>query len=329
VRVRNAKASQAHKIAGGTFLGIILILVISLFYIPVHSHSGRFIPFSDNWNFAGGGKWSLDGRWFAAAPLDSSYAIIQLLSPNGESISTLHTGCDIVLDQLFSWSPDGRLSCFSGSEPATLIMLDLDSNGQVKKTTQVIVPLTPRTLVADFQWNPHHFWLATIADKIAGENSPTLYITDLQGRNLISPISINGENLAWSPDGQTLALLKEDGNIDLINVQEAEIGKLVLKRRRTLLARTATFENIAWSPSGHWLVCRHGTYESEDYLFLLATDGSGRRVKITSSYTNGQLTSPAWSPDGKQLIVSTVFIADNMLMSLNMVEILAEKGIKP
>jgi hypothetical protein len=75
-----------------------------------------------------------------------------------------------------------------------------------------------------------------------------------------------------------------------------------------------------WSPSGLGLICRHSSYESEDYLFLLAADGSGKQVKLTSSITDGQLDFPAWSPDGKQLIVSRV--SDGELMSLNITEVL-------
>lgn len=316
------------KITGSTFLAIFLILVISLFYIPVHSYSGRIIPFADDGNFASGGKWSPDGHWFAAAIFPSD--TMQFFSPDGQVKNTWQSGCDLEGSGTnFSWVADGRMSCFIANEQPLLKLVELDQDGHVKKSTQITVPMSSASIVFDLAWNPHHFWLATITDGQPAGSSTLLYLSDLTGHRLIQPMQIDGEQLAWSPDGTTLALVKEDGNIDLITVQEVEMGKLVLKKERTLLAGTATFENIAWSPSGHWLVCRHGTYESEDYLFLLATDGSGRRVKITSSFAIGQLTSPAWSPDGKQLIVSTVFIADNMLMSLNMVEILAEKGIKP
>jgi Tol biopolymer transport system component len=322
------KLPRRTKIAGGTFLVIFLLLIISLFYIPTHSHSGRIIPFADDGNFASGGKWSPDGHWFAAAIFPSD--TIQFFSPDGQVRSTWQSGCDLSgIGRNYTWLPNGWISCFTGNVPPVLQIVELDQQGP-KVRTLISVPITPGTIVYDMQWNPHHFWLATIAEAKpgGGARSETLYLSDLAGHRLISPMSINGENLAWSPDGQTMAIVKEDGNIDLITVQEVEMGKLVLKKQRTLLAGTATFENIAWSPSGHWLVCRHGTYESEDYLFLLATDGSGLRVKITSSFAIGQLTSPAWSPDGKQLIVSTVFIAGNVLLSLNMVEILTEKGIK-
>ncbi len=82
-----------------------------------------------------------------------------------------------------------------------------------------------------------------------------------------------------------------------------------------------------WSPSGLWLICRHGSYESEDYLFLLAADRSGKQVKLTSSITDGQLDFPAWSPDGQQLIVARA--SDGALMSLDIAKLLKAKGVKP
>lgn len=105
------------------------------------------------------------------------------------------------------------------------------------------------------------------------------------------------------------------------------VMKLTITRTITLKAGTTTDEGLAWSPSGHWIVCRHGSYKSEDYLFLLATYGSGKQVKLTSSTTDGQLDSPAWSPDGKQLIVSRV--SDGSLMSLDMASLLKQKGVIP
>lgn len=171
------------------------------------------------------------------------------------------------------------------------------------QTTSVFLPLVPYALIDDLQWNPHHFWLATISDHVTGEIQPYLYLTDLQGHNLIAPFSIGGEELAWSPDGTELAVVQENGNIILWKVRQSPTGTVQVTKLRQLLAGTASDENIAWSPSGRWLVCRHRTYQAEDYLFLLTADGSGKQVKLTSSNSDGQLAYPAWSPDGKQLIV--------------------------
>lgn len=178
------------------------------------------------------------------------------------------------------------------------------------------------------QWNPQHFWLATIADSSAGGGiSPTLYLSDLQGHQLLVPRPVNAQDLAWSPDGTQLGLVDQNGDVMLLRIQQLSVDKLTITRTITLKAGTTTDEGLAWSPSGHWIVCRHGSYQSEDYLFLLATDGSGKQVKLTSSTTDGQLAYPAWSPDGKQLIVSQV--SDGSLMSLDIASLLKQKDVTP
>ncbi len=83
------KLPRQTKIAGGTFFGIFLILVISLFYIPAHSHSGRIIPFADDGNFASGGKWSPDGKQlivstvFIAGNVLLSLNMVEILAEKG------------------------------------------------------------------------------------------------------------------------------------------------------------------------------------------------------------------------------------------------------
>jgi Tol biopolymer transport system component len=281
------------------------------------SHDGKRY----NWS-----KWSPDGRWLAAERAESTS--VGLFASNGRLVNTLSLGCYMATgSEDFSWLSDGRISCFTGNHPPILRIAELDQEGQFKRSTEMNFPMLLDTFIYALQWNPHHLWLATIADKKPGETSPTLYLTDQEGHNLISPLRIDSEQLAWSPDGITLALVLRRGDVLLLKVQESEPGKLTVTKSRQLAAGTDDLQNVEWSPSGHWLVCRHVSYESEDYLFLLAADGSGKQVKLTSSTTDGQLAFPAWSPDGKQLIVSRV--SDSALFSIDMVKLLKEKGVEP
>jgi len=289
--------------------------------------SGKLSQFSQDGHQYDGGKWSPDGYWFAASIFPTN--TIQLFSSTGQDITALTPECDLSgSGRNFAWLPDERLSCFpTHSVPGSLNILSLTSEGKIRQTTSIFLPLVPDAFISDFAWNPHHFWLATISDHVAGKTSPYLYLTDLQGHNLISPFSIGGEQLAWSPDGTSLAVVQENGDVVLWKVQQRATGKLQVTKWRILRAGTPADENVAWSPSGRWLVCRHRTYQGEDYLFLLATDGSGKQVKLTSSNSDGQLDYPAWSPDGKQLIVSRV--SDSVLLSLNIAQLLKDKGVKP
>jgi len=305
---------------------LILITTMGCMSSP-SSSSDHLTPFSHDEHNYSGGKWSPDGRWFAASIFPKE--IIQLFSSNGQAVSTL-AGCDLPgLGTNIAWLPDGHISCFTGDTPTTrrLKIVELDQQGYAKTSTQITLPLTPGVFVNDLGWSPHHFWLATLADSQPGEISPTLYLTDLEGHNLISPLSIKGEQLAWSPDGTTLALVLSNGDVALLKAKQTASGTLEVTKIRQLAAGTPVDEKVAWSPSGRWLVCHHRTYESEDYLFLLATDGLGKHVKLTSSITDGHLGDPAWSPDGKQLIVSRV--SDGALMSLDIAAVLKAKGVEP
>jgi WD40 repeat protein len=304
---------------------LLLIGVISCSSSPSNNLSVFSQPL-DNYE---GHAWSPDGRWLASESTDRSK--LSLFRANGQLINELHQLCYLEGgEQDFSWLADGRLSCLAGNKPPTLNIFTLTAEGKVSKESSLIVSRPSGTVMYGMQWNPHHFWLATIADQIPGIISPTLYITDLQGHQLISPMDLttqDGEQLSWSPDGTILAIVDHNGDIELWKVQQSSTGRLSLTKVRQLAAGTPMYDTIAWSPSGHWLVCRHETSQGEDYLFLLATDGSGKQVKLTSSDSDGQLADPAWSPDGKQLIVGRV--SDGALLSLNIAQLLKDKGVKP
>lgn len=310
-----------------SLLWMCLILITTGGCIPLSSStSANLTTFTNDGNIYNGGKWSPDGHWFAASMFPSD--TIQFFSPNGQVRSAWQSGCNLGgLGTNFSWVADGRMSCFIANEPPLLKLVELDQGGHVKKSTQITVPIPSTPIVFDFEWNPHHYWLATITDGQPGDSSALLYVSDLEGHRLIQPMHIDGLQLAWSTDGTTLAIVEHNGDILLLTMQQTTPGKLAIVKMRRLAARTDYLQNVAWSPSGRWLVCRHVTYESEDYLFLLATDGSGKQVKLTSSTSDGQLDYPAWSPDGKQLIMSRV--SDGVLLSLDIATLLKQKGVKP
>ncbi len=258
-----------------------------------------------------------------------SSSTIQIFSSDGQVRSTWQSGCNLEgLGTNFSWVADGRLSCFLANEPTQLKLVTLDQNGRVKQSTQITVPI-PATLVYGLAWNPRHDWLATFSYGPSVDSPPLVYLSDFAGHLLMQPMPMDGadDTMSWSFDGTTLAMTQRNGDVLLLTMQQTEPEKVTVVKTRRLAAGTPADENVAWSPSDHWLVCRHGTYESEDYLFLLATDGSGKQVKLTSSTTDGQLDYPAWSPDGKQLIVSRV--SDGALLSLDIATLLKEKGVKP
>jgi len=307
--------------------GVLLCLLLMISACSSTSSTGNLAPFSQDGANYSGAQWSPNGHWLASSvvPTDT----IHLFSPNGQVINTVSNCVLSGLGTDFAWTPDDRLSCLT-AYPRQLQLLTLTQKGDVQKSTRIPLPILPGTIDWNFQWNPHHFWFAILAEPVPGSGDSSLYISDVNGRELLAPLNINNaQELAWSPDGKTLALTEPTGDIALLSLQQHSSGQLSIVQTRILHAGASDIGNLAWSPSGRWLVCRHASYNSEDYLYLFATDGSGKQVKITSSITDGQLDSPAWSPDGKQLIVDQIAIAGDTLMTLNIEQVLKEKGVQP
>lgn len=291
-----------------------LVLACTACSLPSTLSSGSLRPFSQDGRDYDYTSWSPDGHWLAAPMDDGSQDQIRLYAPDGHVLGTWRSVCGVgAFNTTIAWLPDGRISCDYSPD---VWIATLNRQGQEISHEMVPLPTQPGTQVGALQWSLHHDWLATIAEAEPGSLNWLLYLSDIKGHLLLPPMPTDAGNIAWSPDGNTLAVVRTN-EISLLTFQQTPTGDLVVKSERELPVEAPLEETITWSPSGHWLVVRHRTYEGEDYLFLLATDGSGKQVKLTSSYQNGQVFNPSWSPDGKQLIVTQV--GSWVLLSLDMV----------
>jgi Tol biopolymer transport system component len=89
-------------------------------------------------------------------------------------------------------------------------------------------------------------------------------------------------NLAWSPDGRSLAVRSADGTVRVV--------------RNGSLRSIGRADEFAWSPTGRWIAYdRSANYRST--LYLVRPDGSGRR-RLVGPYSGHGLD---WSADGRYL----------------------------
>ncbi|HEX3053593.1 MAG TPA: hypothetical protein VHP83_23235 [Aggregatilineaceae bacterium] len=94
--------------------------------------------------------------------------------------------------------------------------------------------------------------------------------------------------LAWSPDGQTLAGGAADGTISLWNRASGEI--------RSLIGHSSTIFDLAWSPDGTQFASA-----ARDSVVIVWDAASGEQVGELAA--DGQALTLTWNPDGSQIAV--------------------------
>jgi WD40 repeat protein len=117
--------------------------------------------------------------------------------------------------------------------------------------------------------------------------------------------------IAWSPDGERLALMLGDlgGNSRYVGFHLIDLrtgsDRLIRTVERTFGCSYPGYP--AWSPDGKLLAytCRGGTgpgRRDADGIYTIRPTGSGRRLIPTGPF---RAFSPTWSPDSRQIVFST------------------------
>ena len=213
--------------------------------------------------------WSPRGNQLATASSDRTARIWEPLT--GKVISELKA---LVGGQtVASWSPDGKLLAMGGSESPVRVW---DT-----RSGQVIAALsTPKRI------DP------TVAEAWKIPAAATLLKKPM-------PVS-NVRSVAWSPDGDTLAVVTSNGT-DLLEIWEPRSFKL--KKRWQSVQSGARC--IAWSPDGKYLAIAGSTSkkgESATKLLDIRNERVVAGADIQASEKDRiSINSLSWSPDGKYL----------------------------
>ena len=255
--------------------------------------------------------WSMDGKQILAITESGTLAwdlvtnrtaattegggITGVWSPDGQRIARIGDYQNIVIwngvstielksddkgpagDYVIAWSPDGK-KIASGSLDGTVPIWDIASKTSVRLSGHT-------RAVFEVAWSPDGNLLASAS------GDGTVRIWEAATARPVQVLNDIGfiVNVAWSPDSRVLATAQYgDANV---RIWEAATGQAV-----TTIPTELNSHSIYWSPDGNYIARGYEIIDARRWQSLGVLDGS-------AGY---DLSSLAWSPNGKQLAISSI-----------------------
>ncbi len=107
------------------------------------------------------------------------------------------------------------------------------------------------------------------------------------------------ENPKWSPDGKSVAYLRNDKELHVLTVPEG--GATVADR--VVASGELPRSSIAWSPDSQWVA--YTADDSRSFRNVHVVLASGGATHPVSFLANGEIGGVVWSPDGKYILFDT------------------------
>jgi TolB protein len=180
-----------------------------------------------------------------------------------------------------SWSPDGTQIAYRSERSGEPEIWIMDADG--KDERRLTEGLSPA-------WSPDGSLIA-----FSGRAGLSVIRPDGTGRRVL-PHTEGGEYPSWSPDGSRIAFNSNLTGDHVMYIARADGSEVVD------LSRVGEGWQVDWSPNGRSILFTSHRDHPDNYtdVYVMRPDGSGvHRLTHNSSYT------PAWSPDGGHIVLST------------------------
>lgn len=145
-------------------------------------------------------------------------------------------------------------------------------------------------------WSPKGDQIAWFTDE--NRKNYELVISNQDGTEIISNISIGESKLAWnpswSPDGNHIAFVDDDVRLRVVDLKSKKIKTIDVGGNN--LERGSI--ELRWSPDSKWLAYEKSAENNFRQIFLWSSD-SGKSQAITDSFADS--FSPTWDLNKKQL----------------------------
>ena len=198
-----------------------------------------------------------------------------------------------------SFSPDGAYfaAAWPNDHEGVVRVLDLES-GRVQEIDRV-----PRPVATSFDPSGTRLAVASNAESIA------VVLDADSGAELFRATGhFSGlRDVAWSPDGSTIATAADDGSARLF---DAATGQ----QWAALLGHGAAVESVAWSPESTRLVTAGNDGRVKGWTVI---EGAGRELFNLSAHDQqGQVLGVAFSPDGTRVMTGNAGITSTIIWNI-------------
>jgi Tol biopolymer transport system component len=193
------------------------------------------------------------------------------------------------------FSPDGSHVAFWRTDAWADSLVIAGADGASPVTTQLPAGTHFTPPVPELAWSPDSKHLAGAITGPAGPSG--IWTADADGHNLrqIGDPTLAADSPEWSPTGDRIAFRGGDGSTRGLYVMAADGSGA--RKISTVSGDRDSFAAARWQPGGDLIAFYAGSPFYD--IYLVRSDGTGE-VDLTKDPQHDE-TTPAWSPDGKEL----------------------------